>query len=96
MAVAFGGSQFVVVGEGGAALTSPDGITWTTRNSGTTRNLRSLAFSNGTFAASGGGRFSNAPPNSVSHSTAMVNVVTTVDGIKMRAALRRLQACEGG
>ncbi len=29
----WGGNQFVAVGEGGAILTSPDGVTWTPRAS---------------------------------------------------------------
>ena len=37
--VASGDTQFVAVGEGGTILTSPDGIEWTLRTSGTSRWL---------------------------------------------------------
>lgn len=39
------GQQFVAVGEGGVILTSPDGLTWTSRTSGTTKRLRAAASS---------------------------------------------------
>lgn len=39
------GSQFIAVGENGAIVTSPDGITWTARNSGVTATLYGAAAS---------------------------------------------------
>jgi hypothetical protein len=38
--VTYGNGTFVAVGEGGTILTSPDGVTWTQRTSGTATPLR--------------------------------------------------------
>lgn len=35
---------FVAVGASGTILTSPDGVTWTSRTSGTTQNLQDLTY----------------------------------------------------
>jgi hypothetical protein len=43
----------VAVGWNGAILTSPDGVTWTQRDSGTSNNLSGVAYGNGTFVAVG-------------------------------------------
>jgi len=43
-AVTFGNGTFVAVGETGTILTSPDGITWTTQDSGTTNTLFGVTF----------------------------------------------------
>src|SRR5205807_1234524 len=51
--VAYGGSQFVAVGSGGAILTSSDGTTWTTRPGSSTENLNGAAFGNGVFVVVG-------------------------------------------
>jgi len=37
--VTFGNSTFVTIGDSGTILTSSDGITWTSRTSGTTERL---------------------------------------------------------
>lgn|GEM_PF-1671819 len=52
--VAYGDGQFVTVGDGGAVLTSPDGVTWTERSSGTDLTLQSVAHGAGRFVAVGG------------------------------------------
>ncbi|MBI5770412.1 MAG: immunoglobulin domain-containing protein [Verrucomicrobia bacterium] len=44
---------FVKVGNSGAIRTSPDGLVWTTRTSGTTNTLRRVSFVNGQFLAAG-------------------------------------------
>jgi photosystem II stability/assembly factor-like uncharacterized protein len=54
--VAFGGGQFVAVGESGAIFTSASGRHWTQRRSGTESLLRDVAFGNGMFVAVGPGR----------------------------------------
>jgi hypothetical protein len=53
----FTGSRFVAVGDGGTILTSPDGLAWTARSSGTNEWLTSLAMGGGILVAadSGGG-----------------------------------------
>jgi len=52
-AAAYGNGQFVAVGESGTVLTSPDGTTWTERNSGSTVTLNGVTYGNGTFVAVG-------------------------------------------
>jgi len=47
------GAQFAVVGEGGAILTSPDGLTWTARTSPVTRRLRAIVGTPSQFIAVG-------------------------------------------
>jgi hypothetical protein len=44
-AVAFTGSQFAAVGGAGTVCTSPDGVTWTARGTGTSSVLGSVAWS---------------------------------------------------
>ena len=54
--VAYGGGQFVAVGEEGTILTSPDGVTWTAQTSGTETVLYAVAYGGGKFVVVG---FSN-------------------------------------
>jgi hypothetical protein len=54
-AVAWCGDQFVAVGNGGRILTSPNGVTWTSRTSGTTENLTGVASQGGVILVVGGG-----------------------------------------
>lgn len=53
LAVTFGDSDFVAVGKTGTLMTSPDSVTWTTQNSGTTNTLIDVTSGNGTFVAIG-------------------------------------------
>src|SRR5690606_30647588 len=46
------GSQLVAVGDGGTIVTSPDGVSWTTRNSGTANGLYAVAKDGGNGASS--------------------------------------------
>jgi len=43
--VAYGNNIYVVVGDLGTILTSPDGITWTERDSGKSNYLSGVTFS---------------------------------------------------
>jgi hypothetical protein len=52
-AVAYGNSQFVAVGDGGAVVRSSDGLAWTTENSGVTNQLSDITFGNAQFVAVG-------------------------------------------
>jgi hypothetical protein len=51
--VTYGNGLFVAVGKYGTILTSPDGVTWTARTSGTSDYLRSVTYGNGLFVAVG-------------------------------------------
>jgi hypothetical protein len=51
--VTYGNGLFVAVGEWGTILTSPDGVTWTARTSGTSNLLYDVTYGNGTFVAVG-------------------------------------------
>ena len=52
-AVAYTGTCFIAVGDGGIILTSPDGVTWTSRASGTTQNLLGISVAtSGTLSGS--------------------------------------------
>ena len=44
---------FVTVGDNGIILTSSDGISWTKRTSGTTKNLYGVTYGNSTFVTVG-------------------------------------------
>ncbi len=53
--IAYGNGLWVAVGDPGTILTSPNGITWTKRDSGfPTRWLVSVAYANGLFVVTGG------------------------------------------
>jgi hypothetical protein len=52
--VTYGNGQFVAVGDNGTILTSPDGVTWTSRGSGTSSNLNSVTYGNRQYVAVGG------------------------------------------
>ena len=53
--VTYGNGRFVAVGWNDAILTSPDGVDWTARASGTDNPLNGVAYGNGTFVAVGHG-----------------------------------------
>jgi hypothetical protein len=50
-AVVFGNGIFVAVGNAGKVLTSPDGISWTSRTAANTNNWSSVTYGNGLFVA---------------------------------------------
>jgi hypothetical protein len=64
--IAYGTSQFVAVGTGGGIFSSPDVVTWTKRNSMTTKDLNSVVFSDSLFVAVGaGGTILTSPDDSI-------------------------------
>jgi len=77
-AVVWSGTQYVAIGGGGAILTSPDGVTWTSRNSGTTANLGLIVWS--------GSKFVIAVGNSVISSSDGVTWATTGSGVGIFAS----------
>lgn len=62
-------SQWVMVGQGGAVATSPDGITWTASTGAATRDWAEVIFANKLFVAVGGGSGSG------------VRLMTSPDGV---------------
>ena len=66
--VAYGNGLFVAVGGlgFGTILTSPDGVSWTERTSGTYNPLSSVTYGNGTFVAVGEGGTILTSPDGVS------------------------------
>jgi len=68
--VAFGAGQFVAVGEGGAIVTSPDGVNWT--------QLWCVTYASGTFIAAGGGLFE---PGLILSATDGLNWTRRLDGL---------------
>ena len=51
--VTYANNLFVLTASSGGIATSPDGLTWTSRTSGTTRNLWGSAYGNGTWVIVG-------------------------------------------
>jgi len=51
--ITYAEDQFVAVGTKGTVLTSPDGLTWTLRASGTEKDLRGIAYGEGQLLAVG-------------------------------------------
>lgn len=47
--VIYGGGQYVRAGAGGSLATSPDGITWTARTSGTANSINELIYAGGQY-----------------------------------------------
>ena len=66
LGVAYGNGLCVAVGNGGTILTSPDGASWTLRNSGTGKDLYGVAYGNGLFVAVGEGGIILTSPDGVS------------------------------
>jgi hypothetical protein len=64
--VIYGNNTFVAVGDYGIILTSPDGVTWTSRGSWTSRWLFGVTYGNNTFVAVGEGGTILTSPDGVS------------------------------
>jgi hypothetical protein len=67
--VIWSGSLFVAVGDVGKIVTSPDGITWTSRTSGTTQRLHGVYWDGSRFLAVGDGATILSSANGTSWST---------------------------
>jgi len=68
----------VAVGEAGLILTSPDGVTWTRRTSGTTVWLNSVCYSDGTYYAVGSGGTILGSPDAVTWSLLPVSTTKSL------------------
>jgi photosystem II stability/assembly factor-like uncharacterized protein len=63
--VTYMGDKFVAVGYSGAIVTSPDGVTWTQRQSGVTATLNSVAWTGNVAVAVGSGGVVLTSPNGI-------------------------------
>ena len=61
--VAFGAGRYVAVGDEGAIFSSSDGLTWSKKDSKTTRTLWSVIYENNLFVAVGDGNIIWTSPN---------------------------------
>lgn len=61
--VAFGAGRYVAVGDGGAIFSSSDGLTWSRKDSKTTRTLWSVIYGNNRFVAVGNGNIIRTSQN---------------------------------
>ncbi|GAB3430434.1 hypothetical protein GCM10027516_38330 [Niabella aquatica] len=75
----FGAGAFVLVGTNGFISSSTDGISWTTRSSGTTQNLRYISFLNGNFYATGFNRTLLRSPDGINWTAISINVGNATD-----------------
>ena len=72
-----GGSLIIdIYGSMGSILTSPDGITWTVRDSESTERLNGVTYGNGRFVAVG-----MCPVNSEGNCSGDAEIITSPDGI---------------
>jgi photosystem II stability/assembly factor-like uncharacterized protein len=81
----FGAGMFVVVGQDGAIQSSPDGIAWTIRASGTTNPLYKVYFENNTFFATGSNRTLLTSSDGINWSAVSFNVGNPEDVIQSLA-----------
>ena len=80
-AVAFGGNQFVTVGESGAVRSSSDGVTWTARNAATANSLADVLYANGKFVAVGAAGTIRVSANGADWAAASSGVASSLAGI---------------
>ena len=77
--MAFGAGVFVAIGNDGIIQSSTDGITWTTRTSGTTNNLIKLYYLNSNFFAVGYNRTLLKSADGITWTTISFNVGVATD-----------------
>jgi hypothetical protein len=80
-AVTYGNGLFVAVGRDGAILTSPDGVNWTARTSGTSNWLEGVAYGNGLFVAVGQGGTILTSPDGVSWTRQTSGTSNRLEGV---------------
>ena len=79
--IAFGNGLYVVVGDGGTIITSPDAINWTSRVSGTVNTLFDITFANGRFVAVGDGGTIITSPDTINWITRTSGTTNNLLGI---------------
>ena len=85
--ITFGNGIFVAVDSGGAILTSPDGVNWTTRLSGTTASLGALAWGNDTFVAVGNNGAILSSPDSINWTIRPSGTAVSLSGVAFGGGL---------
>src|SRR5690606_33448874 len=73
--------MWVAVGNNGTILTSPDGTTWTSRNSGTTLNLRDVAYDGNLWVAVGWDGTILTSPNGVTWTNRSIETTLDLVGV---------------
>ncbi|WP_435302842.1 beta strand repeat-containing protein, partial [Flavobacterium aestuarii] len=77
--IIYANSLYVAVGGSGTILTSPDAVNWTTRTSGHTATLFSIAYGNGKFVAVGNNKITTSSDgitwSSVASTTVFANTI---------------------
>jgi len=63
--IVWDGSQFVVIGDYGTVVTSPDGTTWTEQTASVTAHLKAIAYDGSTFVSLGNGGIIITSPDGV-------------------------------
>lgn len=79
--VIWDGDKFLVVGEAGTILSSPDAVTWSGQASGSNQSLRSIIREGGDIVAVGQGGIILTSTDGVSWSTRVSDVATFISGI---------------
>jgi len=64
--IVWDGSQFVVIGDSGTVVTSPDGEIWTEQTTPVTAHLKAITYDGSTFVAIGNGGAVITSPNGIS------------------------------
>ncbi len=85
--VAWSGSLLCAVGDLGTILTSPDGVTWTARTSGTTQILYGVAWSGSLFCAVGGSGTILTSPDGVTWTARTSGTTQTLYGVVWSGSL---------
>jgi hypothetical protein len=79
--VVYGNGTFAAMSEGGAILTSPDGVTWTSRNPGIEVNLRGVTYGNGSFVVVGGGGTILTSPDGITWTSRNPGIPVNLHGV---------------
>lgn len=81
LGVAYGNATFVAIGTAGTIITSPDGITWTSRTSGTTNTLYGISFGDGVFVTAGAGGTILTSPDGITWTSRASGTTNLLRGI---------------
>jgi hypothetical protein len=74
LSVTYGAAGFLAVRPGGTIVTSPDGVNWTTQNSGVSGGLESVSFGNGYYLVTGDSGLALSSPDGVNWTSLKLGV----------------------